>query len=213
MRKIRLRAEAEVIAKFLRYEESNTKSTTRSAGGFHMLASQNSARLSVPLLVTAMLLASSFSVAQEVSPQQVAPQNSSQPLPQQSRSSGLIPDPSSGPLQPHPAQDQSQQLPPSPSPAPLPEAPQPAPVQQSSQPPAQIAPQEPLGAAAAEQIKTAGGAASRPAGNAIAPAKQHQYRSLFIKLGVVAAAGVAAGSVYGLSRATASTPPHSASAK
>jgi hypothetical protein len=172
-----------------------------------MQANQKSVRLSVPLLVTAMLLASSFSSAQEASPQavspQAAPQSSSQPSAQQPGHSGVAIDPSAGPLQPRPTQDQSQ---------PLPEAPQPAPTQQSSQPPAQTLPPEPLGAAAAEQIKTAGGAASRPAGNAIAPARQHQYRSLFIKLGVVAAAGIAAGSVYGLSRATSSTPPHSASA-
>ncbi len=77
---------------------------------------------------------------------------------------------------------------------------------------AQPAAQAPLGAAAAEQVRTAGGGASRPAGNAIAPVQQHQYHSLVIKLGLAAAAGIAAGTVYGLSRATSSTPPHSASA-
>jgi hypothetical protein len=65
---------------------------------------------------------------------------------------------------------------------------------------------EPAGAAAAEKVPTTGGAASRPAGVAIAPAKQHQARSLLIKIGAVAAAGVAAGTVYGLSRGTPSTP-------
>jgi hypothetical protein len=71
---------------------------------------------------------------------------------------------------------------------------------------------EPAGAAAAEKVPTTGGAASRPAGVAIAPAKQHQTRSLLIKLGAIAAAGVAAGTVYGLSRSTSSTPPNASAA-
>ena len=65
----------------------------------------------------------------------------------------------------------------------------------------------PLGTAAAEKGKTVGGGASRPAGVAIAPAKQKRSRSLLIKLGVVAAAGAALGTIYGLSRGTKSTPP------
>ena len=43
--------------------------------------------------------------------------------------------------------------------------------------------QEPLGTATAEGVPTVGGAASRPAGEAIAPDKQNQRRSLLIKLG------------------------------
>jgi len=164
-----------------------------------------SARLGIPLLATALLLSANFSAAQEIS------QSNSQPSPQsqqQPRSGGVMIDPSAGPLKPSEPAIQSQ-----PTEAPLPSAPEPAPAQQrTSQPPAQPATQEPLGAAAAEQIETAGGAASRPAGSAIAPAKQHQYRSLVIKLGAIAAAGIAAGTVYGLSRATSSTPPHSTTA-
>jgi hypothetical protein len=71
---------------------------------------------------------------------------------------------------------------------------------------------EPAGAATAEKVPTTGGAASRPAGVAIAPAKQHQTRSLLIKLGAIAAAGVAAGTVYGLSRSTSSMPPNASAA-
>ena len=67
--------------------------------------------------------------------------------------------------------------------------------------------QAPLGAAAAQAGPTAGGAASRPAGNAIAPARQHQMRSLLIKVVAIAAAGAALGLVYGLSRGTSSKPP------
>lgn len=64
----------------------------------------------------------------------------------------------------------------------------------------------PLGTAAAEKGQTAGGAASRPAGVAIAPAKQKRSRSLLIKLGAVAAAGAAIGTVYALSKGTSSVP-------
>jgi hypothetical protein len=65
----------------------------------------------------------------------------------------------------------------------------------------------PLGTAAAEKGQTAGGGASRPAGVAIAPAKQKRSRSLLIKLGALAAAGAAIGTVYALSKGTSSTPP------
>ena len=68
-------------------------------------------------------------------------------------------------------------------------------------------PTEPSGTAAAQKGRTVGGAASQPAGTAIAPAKQNQRRSLLIKIGLIAAAGVAAGTVYALSRHTPSTPP------
>jgi hypothetical protein len=41
---------------------------------------------------------------------------------------------------------------------------------------------------------------------AIAPAKQKRSRGLLIKLGALAAAGAAMGTVYALSRGTGSTP-------
>lgn len=154
-----------------------------------------SASLSVPLRFSVLLLSVTLSAAPAL------PQSSSpQPSPP-----GVMIDPSAAPLKPSEAP---------PSPAPLPNAPQPAPTVAPAppQPFAQPAAQAPLGAAAAEQVRTAGGGASRPAGNAIAPVRQHQYHSLVIKLGLAAAAGIAAGTVYGLSRATSSTPPHSASA-
>ena len=66
--------------------------------------------------------------------------------------------------------------------------------------------QQPLGAATAEGVPTVGGGASRPAGEAIAPAKQNQRRSLLIKVGLIAAVGVAGGVVYGLSKGTPSKP-------
>jgi hypothetical protein len=67
--------------------------------------------------------------------------------------------------------------------------------------------QEPAGAAAAEKGRTQGGAASKPAGVAIAPAKQKRSWSFLIKLGAVAAGAAALGTVYALSRSTGSTPP------
>jgi cytoskeletal protein RodZ len=103
------------------------------------------------------------------------------------------PDPSKGPLQPA----ETNTLPNAPSVS-----------QPTAQPQPQPQPaQAPAGAAAAQGIKTAGGAASRPAGTAIAPAKQHQSRSLFIKIGAIAAGAAALGAVYGLSRSSPSLPP------
>jgi hypothetical protein len=119
--------------------------------------------------------------------------------------SGSTVDPSQGPLNPVPTQSTpdapSATQPPAQQPQTQPATGQPGTQQQQTQ-------REPLGAAAAEGIKTAGGGASRPAGSAIAPAKQHQVRSLLIKLGAVAAAGVAIGTVYALSKGTSSTPPN-----
>jgi hypothetical protein len=66
---------------------------------------------------------------------------------------------------------------------------------------------EPTGTAAAQAGKVSGSAASRPAGAAIAPAKQRQVRSVLIKMGVIAGAGVALGAVAALSQASPSKPP------
>ncbi|MFB3916828.1 MAG: hypothetical protein ACE14M_08865 [Terriglobales bacterium] len=112
---------------------------------------------------------------------------------------GMV-DPSRGPLSPVPS-------------SPLPNAPS------STQPSAKQTPssgtaqqqqgtiEEPVGAAVGKAGVTSGGPASRPAGNAIAPAKQHQTRSLLIKLAVIGAAGVAIGTVLALSKASPSNPP------
>jgi hypothetical protein len=121
--------------------------------------------------------------------------------------SGSTVDPSQGPLNPVPTQS----TPDAPS-ATQPPAQQPQTQPTTGQPGTQQTQREPLGAAAAEGIRTAGGGASRPAGSAIAPAKQHQVRSFLIKLGAVAAAGVAIGTVYALSKGTSSTPPNTTTA-
>lgn len=109
-------------------------------------------------------------------------------------------------------QQQQQQTSPAQQPADQQQAQQPADQQsQNGQQPANAKKKDqgPLGAAAAEKGVTAGGAASRPAGAALAPANQSQKRSLLIKLGLVAAGAAAVGTVYALSRATGSTPPGS----
>ena len=125
----------------------------------------------------------------------------------QSPSSGATVNPSQPPLQPvtsYPGPEESQ-----------PEQQQAnTPAQQQNGQNAPEAPQpkqkpsQPAGAAAAERVPTSGGAAAKPAGAAIAPAKQHQTRSLLIKIGAIAAAGAALGTIYALSRGTSSTPPN-----
>jgi hypothetical protein len=127
--------------------------------------------------------------------------DTSQPAAQQPQTGTQV-NPAQGPLEPVPTQDQNQ----------LPETPQ---AQQPGQP-AQQAPAtpqtqnqtEPLGTATATGVSTVGGGASKPAGTAIAPAKQKQYHSLLVKLGLIAAGGAALGTVYALSRGTSSTPPN-----
>lgn len=105
--------------------------------------------------------------------------------------SGGMVDPSKGPLQP---------IPPSTTPPD-------APAAQQKQPPAAEQPKQPLGTAVGQQGVTVGGPASTPAGAAIAPAKQRQYRSLLIRIGAIAAAGAAVGAVVALTRSSPSHPP------
>jgi len=81
------------------------------------------------------------------------------------------------------------------------DSPQAAPPQQ---PPAVA--HEPVGTAAAPYEKVTGVPASRPAGAAIAPAKQKGARSILIKVGLIVAAGVAIGTVVALSTASSSKP-------
>jgi hypothetical protein len=110
---------------------------------------------------------------------------------QQSQPPGGMVDPSTGPLQP---------IPPSTT---LPDAP----AAQQEQAPAAEQPKQPLGTAVGQQGVTVGGPASTPAGAAIAPAKQRQYRSLLIKIGALAAAGATVGAVVALTRSSPSHPP------
>jgi hypothetical protein len=133
---------------------------------------------------------------------QPSPASGQSPAAQQPPQSGVTVNPSQPPLQPQPvttypdAAGNQQEAP---------DAPQPK--VQPGQAQGQQTQSEPQGAATAERVPTAGGAAAKPAGVAIAPPKQHQTRSLLIKLGAVVAGAAAVGTIYALSKATPSTPP------
>lgn len=75
---------------------------------------------------------------------------------------------------------------------------------QSQQPPAQQQP--PVGTAAAPYERPTGVPGSRPAGAAIAPAKQRRVRAIVISLGLVLAGAGAIGAIAGLSKASHSQP-------
>lgn len=78
-------------------------------------------------------------------------------------------------------------------------SPQAAPAQQTNA-------QEPVGTAAAPSEKPVGAAVSRPAGAAIAPAKQKRRRTFLIRVGLVVGAAIAVGTVVALSKASRSRP-------
>jgi hypothetical protein len=65
---------------------------------------------------------------------------------------------------------------------------------------------KPVGTAAAPEAKPTGVAASRPAGAVIAPAKQRRAHAILIRVGIIVGAGVAIGTVAGLSRGSSSRP-------
>ncbi len=120
-------------------------------------------------------------------------------------------DPAAGPKTPPAASEETPEAQPEQAQPPqadsLPQAPSATP--QAQQTPAA---QQPDGTAAAERGRTVGGPASKPAGMAIAPAKQKSSRGLLIKLGALMAAGAAIGTVYALTRGTPATPPNAAAA-
>jgi len=136
--------------------------------------------------------------------QNAPPAGQSQPQP---ANQGTTVNPSQAPLQPvttYPDAAGAQQEQTSPNANPAQTAPAQTTIPEGPQP---KKPAEPVGAATAESVPTTGGAAAKPAGVAIAPAKQHQTRSLLIKIGAVVAAGAALGTVYALSHGTSPTPP------
>ena len=130
----------------------------------------------------------------------------------EAQSQATRPDPSQAPLAPAPTtrrQDDHAVPPDAPS-----EVQRSQQAQQAENTPAtepvKQGPANPLGTATAQKGATRGGVASRPAGEAIAPAKQRQVRSLLIKVGLVAAGAAAVGTVVGLTRGTSSVPPGAA---
>jgi cytoskeletal protein RodZ len=98
-----------------------------------------------------------------------------------------------------------------PTPGTLPDAPSAAPAQTADRSSSVQQPSTPVkspsGTAAATMGNPQGALASKPAGAAIAPVEQHRTRSLLIKLGLIAGAGAALGSVIALSHGSPSRPP------
>ena len=68
---------------------------------------------------------------------------------------------------------------------------------------------QPVGTAVAEALPITGVAASRPAGAALAPARQRRVRSVLIRVGSLVGAGVAIGATMALSQGCPSRPPGS----
>jgi hypothetical protein len=88
----------------------------------------------------------------------------------------------------------------------LPDAPQPQSAQTSQQ-----SAQAPSGAAGAKAPPVHGAPAAQPVGAAVAPARQRGHRSLLIKAGLLAGAGIAVGTVIALSERSPNRPPGSPS--
>lgn len=94
----------------------------------------------------------------------------------------------------------------------LPDAPQaqsgqqPTSQQSQSQQPASV----PSGAAAAKAADVKGAPVAQPSGAAVAPPRQRGHRSLVLKLGLLAGAGIAVGSAVALSKGSPSRPPGAA---
>lgn len=66
--------------------------------------------------------------------------------------------------------------------------------------------QAPVGTAVAPYARPTGVAGSRPAGAAIAPAKQRRVKAIVIRVSLIVAAAAATGAVIGLSKSSSSTP-------
>jgi hypothetical protein len=85
--------------------------------------------------------------------------------------------------------------------------PQKTPPPQSATPVQRQEEQRPVGTAAAEAPKVSGITAAQPAGVAIAPAKQRRVRTIVLRVGAIAGAGAALGTVIALTAASPSRPP------
>jgi hypothetical protein len=175
------------------------------------------ARTALALILVIMLTGVPSALAQQAQPA-ATPSVAPTPVPQADQAAPQQPsqtpvpgntqvDPTQGPLEPV-------------APSPLPDSPgasqsstqqpttvQTGPTNNAPAVPSGHRPIDPQGAATAESAPTLGGAASKPAGAAIAPAKQRQMRSFLIKLGAIAGAGAALGTIYALTRGTSSVPP------
>lgn len=91
---------------------------------------------------------------------------------------------------------------------PLPDAPRP---QSTQTPPSQQPAPAPSGAAGAKAANVKGTPAAQPTGAAVAPVRQRGHHSLLIKVGLVAGAAIAVGSVVALSQGRSQARPPGAS--
>jgi hypothetical protein len=178
------------------------------------------ARTALVLVLVTALTGAPSALAQQSQPA-ASPNVAPTPVPQADQSSPQQPaqapvpgnaqeEPSQGPLAPPPLPDSPSASQPPQEQEPAQQQPTTVQIAPPSNAPAVLSghrPIDPQGAATAETAPTLGGAASKPAGAAIAPAKQRQMRSFLIKLGAIAGAGIALGTVYALTRGTSSTPP------
>jgi hypothetical protein len=138
------------------------------------------------LLVTPLVLPASAQEAPATGPGPAAtPNTNSQQPAEAQRQVAFLPDGPTPPAQTAPVSQET--------------ASQTAPQQQTP-------PSQPLGTAAAPAEPASGVAASRPAGAAIAPAKQKRSRTLAIRVGLLVGAAVAIGTVVALSSASPSRP-------
>jgi len=87
---------------------------------------------------------------------------------------------------------------------PLPDTPQVQPAQAPENPQSANAPS---GAAGAKAANVKGAPVAQPVGAAVAPPRQHGHRSLLIKIGLVAGAGVALGTAVALAERSPARPP------
>jgi hypothetical protein len=128
---------------------------------------------------------------QQPAQQQTAP--AQQPLPVQAEGDQQTGKPGADlPQAPDPAAQQNQQA-------------EPVFAMRSQEPPPQDA-QAPVGTAAGPYTRPTGVAGSRPAGAAIAPAKQKRKKAILISVGLIVGGAVAVGAVVGLSKASPSHP-------
>jgi hypothetical protein len=86
----------------------------------------------------------------------------------------------------------------------LPDAPQ---AQSAQTPSSQEPASTPSGAAGAKAANVKGAPVAQPAGAAVAPVRQRGHRSLLIKLGLLAGAGIAVGAAVALSERSPARPP------
>jgi len=162
-------------------------------------------RVIVIAVVSALLCPLLAAQETPAAPEPQQPASSQQQEPPAAEQPEANPEEVSPDAQPQDRQTEQQQLPDSPGSMSTPSQAEQKPV--PAVPAPQVTPREPVGTAVAEPITTTGVAASKPAGVAIAPAKQRNVRSLLIKMGLIVGAGAAIGVTYGLSKGSPSTPP------